>query len=105
MAGSLHHPLESPAVAGGAVAVPGSDTARRDALNCASVKVCEGFKCQTKCILPPEDEEALLRLLHHTVCVSGPYQFVSDMYADELEAFHLLHCGPVNVDRRVLAVS
>ena len=37
-------PLESPAVAGdafagGAFAVPGSDTARQDALNCASVRV------------------------------------------------------------------
>ena len=36
-----HHPLERPAVAGGAV----GDTARQEALNCASVKVCEGFRC------------------------------------------------------------
>ena len=28
--------------------------------------------------------------------------FVSDVYAEELEAFHLIHCGPVNVDRGVL---
>ena len=34
--GGTLHPLESPAVAGGAVAVPGGDT-----LDCASVKVCE----------------------------------------------------------------
>jgi hypothetical protein len=27
-----------------AIAVPGGDTARQDALNCASVKVCEGFR-------------------------------------------------------------
>jgi hypothetical protein len=40
--GRLYYPLESPAVAGGAVAVPGSDTARQNALNCASVKVSEG---------------------------------------------------------------
>jgi hypothetical protein len=39
-----HHPLESPAVAGGAVAIPGGDTARQDALNCASVNVCEGLR-------------------------------------------------------------
>jgi hypothetical protein len=32
-----HHPLES-------LAVEGGDTARQDALNCASVKVCEGFR-------------------------------------------------------------
>jgi hypothetical protein len=34
-----HHPLESPAVAGGAFAVPGGDATRQDALNCAYVKV------------------------------------------------------------------
>jgi hypothetical protein len=38
-----HHPLESPAVEGGAVAVPGGDTARQDAPKCAPIKVCEGF--------------------------------------------------------------
>ena len=37
---------ESPMVADGAVAVPGSDTARQDALNGASVKVCEGLRGQ-----------------------------------------------------------
>ena len=36
--GRPHHPLESLAVVGGAVAVPGSDTARHDALNGAAVK-------------------------------------------------------------------
>jgi hypothetical protein len=42
--GRPHQPLESPAEAGGAVAVPGGgDAARQDALNCASVKVCEGL--------------------------------------------------------------
>ena len=34
-----HYPLESLAVVGIAVAVPGGDTARQDALDCASVKV------------------------------------------------------------------
>jgi hypothetical protein len=43
--GRPHHPLESFAVVGGAVTIPGSDTARQDALSCASVKVCEGFRC------------------------------------------------------------
>jgi hypothetical protein len=41
---SSHHPLESIAVVGVAVAIPGCDTARQDDLNCASVKVCEGFR-------------------------------------------------------------
>jgi hypothetical protein len=35
--GRPHHPLESPAFAGGAV--PGGDTARQDAHHCAAVKV------------------------------------------------------------------
>ena len=31
--GGPHHPLESPAVADGAIAVPGGDTAQQEALN------------------------------------------------------------------------
>jgi hypothetical protein len=54
----------------------------------------EGLRGQDKFFLPPEVEEALLRFLHHIVRVSGPFQIVSDVYAEELEAFHLLHCGP-----------
>ena len=44
--GRLHNPLESPAVAVVAVAVPGGDTARQNALSCASVKVCEVLRGQ-----------------------------------------------------------
>ena len=43
--GRPHHHLESFAVVGGAVSVPGGDTARQDTLNCVSVNVCEGFRC------------------------------------------------------------
>jgi hypothetical protein len=88
-------------VAGGAVAIPGGDAAQQDVLNCKSVKVCEGFRCHAKFLQPPEVEEALLQLLHHIVCVSGPFQFVIDVYTEKLEVFLLLHCGPVNVDRGV----
>ena len=91
--GRPHNPLESPAFAGGAVAAPDGDTARQDALNCASVKVSEALRGQAKFLQPPEFEEALLCHLHHTVCVGGPFQIVSDVYAEELEAFHLLHCN------------
>ena len=73
--GRPHHPLESPAVAGGAVAVPGGDTARQDALDCAPVKVCQGLWPQATFFQPPEVEEVFLRLFHHTVCVGGPFQF------------------------------
>ena len=49
-----------------------------------------------------EVEEALVHLLLYAVCVGGPFQFVSDVYTEELEAFHLFDCSPVNVDRGVL---
>ena len=94
--GRLHHPLESPAVAGSAVAVPGGDTVRQDAFNCESVNVYEGLRGQAKCIQPPEVEEALLLFLHHTVCVGGPFQVASDVYSKDL-----LHCGLIDVDRAV----
>ena len=83
----------------GAVAIPGGDTARQDALNCAPVKVCKGFRGQATFLQPPEVEEALLCLLHYTVCVGGPFQFVRDVYAEEIKTFHLLPCCSVNVDR------
>ena len=54
---------------GGAVAIPGGHTARQDALNCAYVKVCEGFRCQPKFLQPLVVEEVLLHLFHHTICV------------------------------------
>ena len=46
-------------VAGGAVAVPDCYAFRQDALSCASVKVCEGFRGQDK-FLQPKVEEAFL---------------------------------------------
>ena len=73
-----------------------------DALNSASVKVCEGFRCQDKFIQSSEAEEGPLRHLQHTVCVGGPFQFVSDVYTEKRKTFHLLHCCPVDLDREVL---
>ena len=48
-----HHPLENPAVADSAIAIPGGGTAGQDAVNCASVQFCEGFRCQAKFLQPP----------------------------------------------------
>ena len=45
---------------GVAVALPGGDAARQDALNGASVEVCEGLGGQATYLHPPEVEEALL---------------------------------------------
>ncbi len=42
VAGSSHDPLQSPAVASGAVSIPGGDTAGQDALHSAGV---EGPEC------------------------------------------------------------
>ena len=68
-----HQPLESPAVVGGVVGLPGGDSARQDALNGASVKVCECLRSLATFLQPPEVKEALLRLLHHPVFVGGPF--------------------------------
>ena len=77
--------------------IPDGDTARQEALNSISVEVREDLKGQDTFLQPPEVEEALLLLclLHHTLCVDGPFQVVSDVHTEELEAFHLLHCSPV----------
>ena len=75
--------MESPAVADGAVTLPGGDTARQDALNGASVKVCDALMGQGECIQSPVVEEALLSLLHHTVCGGGPFQMVNDVYSKD----------------------
>jgi hypothetical protein len=40
------------------------------------IKVTNDFKSVCR--------QQLLRLLHHAVCVSGPFQFVLDVYAKEL---------------------
>ena len=45
--GRTHHHQETLAVEGGAVAVPGGDTARQDAFDCASVNVRQGFAVAT----------------------------------------------------------
>jgi hypothetical protein len=47
---------------------------------------------------------ALLRLLHHAVCVKGLFQVVLDVHAEELEAFDPLQCCPVDVDGGVLSL-
>ena len=62
-------------VAGIAVAVPGGDTARQDALDCTSVKVF---------VTSQISSASLLRLLHNAVCVGGLIQFIGDVYAKEL---------------------
>ncbi len=61
VAGSSHDPLQSPAVASGAVSIPGGDTAGQDALHSAGVEGPEDSGARSK--LPPEEEECLNKIL------------------------------------------
>ncbi len=57
MAGSSHDPLQSPAVASGAVSKPGGDTAGQDALHSAGVEGPEDSGARSKLPQPSQDEE------------------------------------------------
>ncbi len=48
VAGILHHPLQSFAVAGGAVSKPGSDAAGQDALQSAGIEISEDAGAHSK---------------------------------------------------------
>ncbi len=70
MAGSSHDPLQSFAVASGAVSKPGGDAAGQDALHSAGVEGSEDAGAHSKLPQPSQEEEALMCLLQHCVCVS-----------------------------------
>jgi hypothetical protein len=77
-----HYPLESLAVQGCAVTIPGGDM---------FVKVLDDK--------PNIFSLLKLRILHHTVSVGGPFQFVRDVYTEELSGVYRrglrTHpCGP-----------
>jgi hypothetical protein len=52
-------------IKGGAVAIPSSDAASHNALNGTVVERFEGLRVHAKPFPPPEEEEALSRLLHN----------------------------------------
>ncbi len=79
VAGSLHDPLQSFAIAAGAVSIPGSDAAGEDALHSAGVEWVEDVGTRSKIPLVPEEKEALLCLLQHRICVSRPCEVLSDV--------------------------
>ncbi len=72
VAGSSHDPLQSPAVASGAVSKPGGDTAGQDALHSAGVEGPEDSGARSKLPQPSQEEETLMCLLQHCICVSRP---------------------------------
>ncbi len=75
VAGSSHDPLQSPAVASGAVSKPGGDTAGQDALHSAGVEGPEDSGARSKLPQPSQEEETLMCLPQHCICVSRPCEF------------------------------
>ncbi len=88
VAGSSHNPFQSFTVASGAVSKPGGDAAGQDALHSAGV---EGSEARSKLPQPPQEEEALMCLLQHCICVSRPCEILCDVNAEELTAVYPLH--------------
>ncbi len=88
---SSHYPLQSFAVASGAVSKPGGDTAGQDALHSAGVGGSEDTGARSKLSQPSQEEETLMCLLQHCICVSRPCEILGDVNAEELKAAHPLH--------------
>ncbi len=91
VAGSSHDHLQSPAVASGAVSKPGGDAAGQDALHSAGVEGSEDSGARSKLPKPSQEEETLMCLLQHCICVSRPCEILDDVNAEELKAAHPLH--------------
>ncbi len=87
MAGSSHDPLQSPEVASGAVSIPGGDAAGQDALHSAGVEGSEDSGARSKLPQPSQEEETLMCLLQHCICVSRPCEILGDVNAEELKLF------------------
>ncbi len=84
VAGSSHDPLQNPAVASGAVSKPGGDAAGQDALHSAGVEGPEDSGARSKLPQPSQEEETLMCLLQHCICVSRPCKILCDVNAEEL---------------------
>ncbi len=104
VAGSSHNPLQSFAVASGAVSKPGGDAAGQDALHSAGVEGSEDAGAYSKLPQPSQEEEALMCLLQHCICVSGPCEILGDVNAEELKAVYPLHRCLVDGDGCVFSV-
>ncbi len=69
----------------------GGDAAGQDALHSAGVEESEDAGAHSKLPQPSQEEEALMCLLQHCVCVSGPCEILGDVNAEELKAVYPLH--------------
>ncbi len=86
-----YDPLQSFAVASVVVSKPGGDAAGQDALHSAGVELSEDAGAHSKLPQPSPEEEALVCLLQHCICVSRPCEILSDVNAEELKAVYPLH--------------
>ncbi len=91
VAGNSHKPLQSFLVASGAVSKPGGDAAGQDALHSAGVEGSEDSGACSKLPQPSLEEETLMCLLQHCICVSRPCEILGDVNAEELKAVNPLH--------------
>ncbi len=78
VAGSSHDPLQSPAVASGAVSKP------------SGVEGSEDAGARSKLPQPSQEEETLMCLLQHCIRVCRPSEILSDVNAEELKAVNPL---------------
>ncbi len=67
------------------------DAAGQDALHSAGVEGSEDAGARSKLPQPSQEEEALMCLLQHCVCVSRPCEILGDVNAEELKAVYPLH--------------
>ncbi len=103
VAGSSHDPSQSPAVASGAVSKPGCDAAGQDALHSAGVEGPEDAGALSKLPQLSQEEETLMCLLQHCICVSRPCEILGDVNAEELKAVYPLHRCLVDSDVCVIS--
>ncbi len=103
VAGSSHDPLQSPAVASGAVSKLGGDAAGQDALHSAGVEGSEDSGARSKLPQPSQEEEVLMCLLQHCICVRRPCEILGDVNAEELKAVNPLHRCLVDGDGYVFS--
>jgi len=88
---SLHHPLEGLVISRGAAAEPGSNAARKDALNGAPVKVSEGFCRHAKLF------ESLLASFYSRVRLPGIGEVIFDEHTKGLGAGDFLHFSSIDM--------
>ncbi len=81
------------------------DAAGQDALHSAGVEGSEDAGAHSKLPQPSQEEEALMCLLQHCICVSGPCEILGDVNAEELKAVYPLQRCLVDGDGVFSALS